>query len=404
MAIATGPKKEVRAKKESSFNVAAGATGAQQYRRVTSDLTLVKDTYRSAEIVTHNQTLDMRHGARRSEGTLRGELSPSSYSAFMQSALRRDFTTGATTGAITTVTAAAGPPGTFTRSAGSFLTDGFKVGDVVRWTGWTTTGVNNNARNYRITVLTATVMTVTGTGNEVVAAKAAGDSVTCTVVGKKTFIPATGHTNDSYSIEHWHSDILQSELFTGCRVGSLAIQLPATGLATIDISFLGAGFTPGTSAYFTSPTAAATTGIAAAVNGALRVGGSDLAIVTGLSLSLTNQLSTEPVVGSNTVPEIFSGTVQVTGQLTAFFENATLRDYFVNETEFDIACRLDLSSAINSDFLNIYLGRVKATSAGGDDGQTGLKKTIAFEGLYKSTGGSGTDSEQTTLSIQDSTL
>ena len=29
MAIATGPKKEVRAKKESSFNVAAGATGVQ---------------------------------------------------------------------------------------------------------------------------------------------------------------------------------------------------------------------------------------------------------------------------------------------------------------------------------------------------------------------------------------
>jgi hypothetical protein len=31
-------------------------------------------------------------------------------------------------------------------------------------------------------------------------AKAAGDSVTCTLVGKKTWIPQTGHTKDLFDV------------------------------------------------------------------------------------------------------------------------------------------------------------------------------------------------------------
>lgn len=73
-----------------------------------------------------------------------------------------------------TVTVAAGA-GTFTRSAGDFLADGFSVGNLVTWTGFTNAG--NNVVGRRITALSATVMTFsdtsglvneTGNGNEAV--------------------------------------------------------------------------------------------------------------------------------------------------------------------------------------------------------------------------------------------
>ncbi|HEY6038804.1 MAG TPA: hypothetical protein VIV58_31195 [Kofleriaceae bacterium] len=50
--------------------------------------------------------------------------------------------------------------GVYTRSSGSFLTDGFFVGQVVSWTGFVN-GANNQS-NVTITALTATVMTVGG--------------------------------------------------------------------------------------------------------------------------------------------------------------------------------------------------------------------------------------------------
>lgn len=57
---------------------------------------------------------------------------------------------------LTVTVAAAG--GTYTRGAGSYITDGFRVGQTVTWSGFT--NADNNATKV-ISVLTATVMTVT---------------------------------------------------------------------------------------------------------------------------------------------------------------------------------------------------------------------------------------------------
>lgn len=63
------------------------------------------------------------------------------------------------TGGQTVTVAAAG--GTYTRSAGSFITDGFFVGQIIAWTGFLNGG--NNATK-TITALSATVMTVSNAG------------------------------------------------------------------------------------------------------------------------------------------------------------------------------------------------------------------------------------------------
>lgn len=404
MAIGTGVAKKLVYKKEVTFGVAPGAASAQYLRRVSSNLDLKKETYKSAEIRTDYQVSDMRHGVRSVEGSINGELSVGTYADFMAAATRQAFQAVKTTGALTTVTAAvtSGASGTFTRGAGSYITDGFKVGDVVRWTGWTTTGAPNNTHNFLITGLTALVMTVVALDGVAIGAKAAGDSVTGVQAGKKTFVPSTGHTDDSFSIEHFYSDIGQSELFTGCKVSQMSVKLPATGMATIDLAMMGQNITTGTSAYYTTPTAASSGGVLAAVNGAVYINGVAVALITSLDFMVNGNMSADPVVGSNVKPDIFEGRVTIDGNMTVYFENATFRDYFLNETEVSIVAVFTTANTAAADFLGFVMPRIKVGGSSKDDGEKGLIMSMPFVALLNTSGGASVNSEYTTLSIQDS--
>ena len=67
-------------------------------------------------------------------GTLNGELSPGTYADFMAAALRRDFAAVSALTGLSITIAGSGPTYTVTRASGSWLTDGFKRGRVVRLT------------------------------------------------------------------------------------------------------------------------------------------------------------------------------------------------------------------------------------------------------------------------------
>lgn len=401
MAIASGIAKQVRYKAESAYNTAPGASGAQSLRRVESSINVDKDTYASAELRTDYQFSDFRHGTRRTSGSIKGELSPLTYADFMAAALRKDFVAGVSAASLSLTIAGAGPY-TVTRATGSWLTDGFKAGDVVRITAGSVNASNLN-KNLYVVSLTATILTVVVPNASAMVAEGPIASCTCSVTGKKTYTPTTGHTDKSFAIEHWFSDIAQSELYLGCKASALDIQLPPTGLATIGVDVMGSGsVTTGTSAYYTSPTAPTTTGIAAAVNGLLYIGATAVATCTGLSLRVDGGYSGDPVVGSNFMPGIFPGRVSVTGQFTAYFENATFRDAFLNETELALSALLTSDNAAAANFLAFNLPRIKLGSAGRSDGEKGLILTANFQALYNGSGGTGISSEATTLSVQDS--
>ena len=103
--IAKGTAKQIAYKKESTWGTLAGAASAKYLRRVTSAFNLAKETYESGEIRTDRQVADFRHGVRSATGSLNGELSPKTYSDFMQSLVGRDFAVvAATTAAALTVT------------------------------------------------------------------------------------------------------------------------------------------------------------------------------------------------------------------------------------------------------------------------------------------------------------
>ncbi len=401
MPTANGLFKQVAYKKELTFGVVPVAAAAQLLRRVESGIDLTKDTYQSNEIRPDLQVADFRHGVRKVGGSINGELSAKTYADFIAAILKKDFAAvTAVTGASITI-AGAGPTYTVTRAAGSFLTDGFKVGNVIRLSAGAFNALNLN-KNLLIVGLTATVATVITLNGSAMFAEGPIATSTVTVFGKKTFIPTTGHTDNSFSIEHYYSDLVQSEVFSGCKPTKIGIELPPTGMATINTEFVGKDITTAASQYFTSPTAISTTGVLAAVNGVVRLGGNTVANLTGLSINIDSTQTGEAVVGSNTVPALYSGKVSVTGQFTAYFDSVSLRDAFINETEIDLYGVFTADNTAAADFIAFGLPRIKVGSATKNDGETGLVQTFSFQALYNSAGGAGVATEQTTIFVQDS--
>jgi hypothetical protein len=225
---------------------------------------------------------------------------------------------------------------------------------------------------------------------------------TVTVVGAKTYAPLTGHTSDSYTFEEWYNDITQSEVFTGNKVNTIGVSLPASGLTTVDFGFMGQDLKQtGTVQYFTSPAPQGTDGIFAAVNGALLVGGEKVALVTGVTLNVNRNLSMEAVVGSNFHPEIFDGRILVDGEFTAFFVDGSFRDIFNNETEVSLVISLTTSNLKDAEFLTFVLPRIKVNSDTKNDGETGIVSTHSFQALLNFADNSF---DLTTLAMQDSAV
>jgi hypothetical protein len=402
MTIATGVAKQLTYKAESTWNTAAGASGAQRLRRVAADLNLKKDTFESNEIVTTYQRNDYRHGLRRVEGSINGELSPATYKDFIAAAVRRVFAAISATTSVALTIAGSGPTYTITRGTGSYLTDGYKVGQVVRLSVGALNAANISKNLLIVDITSATVISVMPLNGVALVAEGPVSGCTVTATGKTTYVPITGHTDTSFSIEQFYNDLTLSELYTGCKVDQLDISLPPSGMASIGVKLLGGDLTTAGAAYYTSPTAETTTGILTGVNGILAVQGTKVATLTGLNFSIKGNMSGEAVIGSTTYADIVEGMVMVEGSFTALFDGATMRDYFINETEISIIAALTASSAAAADFMTFSFPRVKVGGADKSDGQKSLVQTLPFTALYNSTGGSGVKTEQSTFAVQDS--
>jgi hypothetical protein len=400
MSIAEGIKKQVAIKKESTYGTLAGAAGGRLLRRVTSSFNLTKEAYQSDEIRTDYQMSDFRHGVRSAEGSVSGELSPGSYSDLFAAALAKAFVApGVGTGTGTTATFTATST-VLTRPSGSWLADGFKIGDVIRITAGTGVVAGDLNKNLLITAVVALTMTF------VVLNGSAFTTTSCTalgamaVFGKKTFVPQTGHTSDSFTVEEFYSDIAQSEVYTGCKVNTVGISIPSTGMATVDFSFMGKDLnTTGTTQYFTTPTALGTSGVFAGVNGVVVFNGTQVAIITDASVNINRNISNATVLGSNSISESFDGRALVDGSLSLYFIDAVARDAFKNETEVSVIFTLTTSNLANADFMSITLPRIKVNSFTKDDGEQGITASCDFQALLNGTSGAA---DVTTIVIQDS--
>lgn len=413
MPIQRGIAREIRYKKAASYGTLPGASGAQVIRRVQGAFDLQKPPFGSQEQRSSQQRGFMRTGQRSIVGQVSGELSPGTYKDWMKSALRQGAAdlTFATTGAITTVTATIGAPH-FVRASGSYITDGFKVGDIVYWTGWTTGGVTNNSKFYRITALTATQMTVALINDATagVAAKASGDSVTCRVAGRKMMTPSTFNTQsrDYYFCEMWNAEINQSEMADSVSINSMQISMPPNGITQIGFGFVGRDLITAGAQYFTSPTGQTSTDLITSLTGSARfIGGgftSDMLTITSLTTTLNNDISAPNVAFNQTRPDNFPGILTVSGQGTILFENANIRDAFVNETDLGLIIVVQDGPGTFDDAIVLKIDKCRIATRSINDNPKEITESFTFEVLENPTGGAGTAYDNATLVIQDTSL
>lgn len=399
--IAQGVSKVLAYKKQTGLGSPASGSGGQELRRTTSTINLTKEAYQSAEIRSDQQIADYRHGPRQVTGTVSGEVSPGTYKDFMASVLRQDFTavTSMSSAALTLVAST----GVVTFQTGNPLTSGIKIGMVVRFAG---AGLNaaNVAKNLLVLAVSASSMTVAPLNGVALANEATSvTGVTVSIPGKVSYVPESSQTHDYYTIEHWFGDISQSELFTDVNITNAAVSIAATGLSTINFPVVGLNISTDTSQVLTTPSAISTTGAVAGANGLMYVAGQAVAVITSIDFDINgNTVAADAVVGSNARPDVFQGTVNVTGNMSVYFTDATFRDYFINETEVAVNVVLTTSSAGTADFLSFQMSRVKVGGADVTDGQNGLTRSFPFVALKNTSGGAALANHATTIMVQDS--
>lgn len=403
MTVAQGINKITAYKAQAGLGVPAIGAGGQILRRKTSVAEVNRATYTNDEIVQHQQSTGVNLGTASSAWNFDGLLSPGTYAGLLQALLRKVFTaTAALTGLSLTI--AGTGPFTITRGSGDFLAGGLKIGDVIRITAGTYANAVNRDNNIVITGLTATVITgITLNGSTLIAEGPIATS-TITVIGKKSLVPLSGHTDTLFTIEEWYADISKSEVFPDIRIGQADIGLPASGNATIKLTSQGLGVrTSNVTQQMTSPAAATTSPVLTSVRGILLAGGAKSQVVTGVTITIKTALTAEgPVVGSNYAPDMARGRVEVSGQFTALFDSTTFRDMFDNETLTSLVVVMGSDTTNTADFVSFNLSAIKLTDAAPDDGEKAIIRTYPFTAQLNAAGGAALANDQTIITIQDS--
>lgn len=378
-------------------------TGGKIVRRVSAAFNETRETYQSDELRTDYQVVDFRHGVRQCEGSISGELSAGSYADFQAAALARDFTPLTVSIAGTIATAANVAPAvgyTLTAATDNFVTLGIKGGMVIRLGG--SLHADNKNRNLLVIGVTATILTVIPLDGGTLTVQAATSGGTVTVPGKYTFAPDTNHTNKSFTFEEWYSDIEQSEVYTGNRVNTISFSMPASGLVTTEVGFIGKSLAKtGVTQWFSSPNAAPATGIFASVSGALIVNGKPVALLTSVNININRNLSGEAVVGSNTKPNVDVGRIVIDGDFSTMYTGGDFREYYRQEQDVSLIIALTDGTAGTANFLSIVLPRIKIGTDTKDDGEKGIMAQNSFQALKGSGAGNFVAS---TIMIQDSSL
>lgn len=396
--MSDGIRQLVAVKKETTWGTAAGATGSQYLPFVTASYQLEKDTYGSNSINPSQQMRDSRHGTRRATGTHNAELQCGAFEMLMAAALRRDFTGTVTTGAIATIAFSATAPN-IVRSAGSFISDGFRVGQVVNISGSGEAG-NNGA--FLISAIASNGANMTGfrMDGEDMVTDAEGDTVTIALAGQQTYAPLTGHTDDSFTIEDQQPGADVYRVFLGQQVNTMNINASPNAMVTVDFEFLGRDASPTTaSAYFTTPTAVPSTGTMSGPVGVLVVDGLKKCQATSFQLTVNNNIQQESGIGCESIIAKARGKVMVSGSMTVVMDSDEYFEYFADESEIQVTYAL--ASAADEYFV-MHMPRLKVNSATVDSGEKVRIVTVNFECLEYV--GDDTTIQDTTLVLQDSTL
>lgn len=200
-----------------------------------------------------------------------------------------------------------------------------------------------------------------------------------------TDVLIAGTDRHSFTFEAAYLDITQFHSYTGLMVNTFSMSITTDATVTASMSLIGidenlaqatidnaGGYTPvGAKRSFDS------------FSGVLNEGGSAIAIVTSLEFSLENGISGAKVIGSDIAVDLFDGRSNLTGTISAFFEDEVLLNKFLNETPSDIDITLTDPDA---NTLQIEIPRIIYTGGSAPvSGEGGIVISLPFQATYDAT-------------------
>lgn len=338
------------------------ATGGQILRHVSHNLSLTKETYAGDEVRTDKQRPMEKHGTRRVPGTINGLLSPLTYKDLFAAVLGGTWSSSAIAKSNTELTSAAADNATskFTFGGGDPVSEGFRVGDIIRFANLS--DVDNNGKNYLI-------LAFGGASNRDVTVYPAPDTMTAdtaftvTSVGRSLFMPSAAHVKRKFAIEVYNSDGDIARLFTEGRFSGFDFSLAPNNDAQINFSGMWRNrvvYDGASAPFFASPTAETATEIISSMDGLLRMKGVTVGVVTGLQVGF-NRAPSAPaqLQTAGLTPGVLLANAVITGSFTLFLQDRTFLDAFNDATEFELLSYLPVSNAIAADAMSLYLPRIK---------------------------------------------
>lgn len=297
-------------------------------------LGLTKSTVVTEELRPDRQITDSRHGNRQTGGDVQGEFSYGTYDDFLQAVTLGTWAAKAAPYTANTISAAAADNSINDSANGLPI---LTAGDHVTISGFTGAGTTANQKVIVVSSTAAKMVCVSQATPAVpFIDDAAAEAVTVTT---RTMVLKAGIVRRSFSVLRNFSDLTGSalpfHLLTGQEVDKLAMTVGVNALIKMVFSFVGKDFPTPTQ---TAP-AGSTFGVATTTapidtfSGIIYEGGTPIAVVTEVTLTLENGLAARFVVGSPTTIRPSIGRSNLTAQVTAYFEDSSLLEKFVNETE-----------------------------------------------------------------------
>ena len=167
-----------------------------------------------------------------------------------------------------------------------------------------------------------------------------------------------GTVQRSFSILRRFSDITQYQVFSGCCPNKLTLDFKPNGMVTGSIGFIGANMTAALPAGSTYATAADRPPMDS-FSATLLEGGASFALASAITITLENGIEADYVLGSKYAPQCSWGRSKLSGKLTAFFQDLTMFNKFLNET----ASSLQFVTSDGYDSYTWLMNNLKYTSA-----------------------------------------
>lgn len=201
-----------------------------------------------------------------------------------------------------------------------------------------------------------------------------------------------GTTIKTFTFEDYAADIDQARLFTGCGISSGSFRFSSDGEGSmVETTFEVLGASGSISVLEKTVTSAPINQPFDSYNGSLEIGDTGGALsgintITQIELNVNNNIEQAYVVGSPDAQQLLYGNCTVEGNITAYFEDTSLYNRFLNETEtaFEVTVTAPGGTTPYSFFIP------KAKFNGGDIPVQGTARmiTIPFVALYDATEGS----------------